>query len=733
MKRKNVWVGLFLVLILFCAAVSAAAETSTVTLVGNYGQTEARSILAMMNAFRTGNEAWYWNSDNETQTVLNNLTELEYDDALEQTAMQRAVEIALYFSHTRPNNTKCYTAFTGSYSSMGENIAIGYGSAAAVFEGWQETDKPYSGQGHRRNMLNSKYTHVGIGHAVVNGVDCWVQDFAKNGTGSSSAPLNGTKEMQIEIDHSLVKSVEIPGDIDSMQLSYGDSAALPDTVLLMLNGTWSYIGPSQVKPEMIWSSGDPTIASVSGNTVQANKLGSTSLSAAALGKELSLPLNVTAVDLSDAVITLGQNSYTYDGTAHMPSIATVRVKDRDLTAEDYSFAYSNNINAGTASVTITGKGNYSGTASASFTITAANLTGAAFSTLADKPYTGSPITQSFAVTFNGTALTENTDYTVSYANNTNAGAATVTITGKGNYTGTASASFTITAADIGTGTIAPIPEQIATGSALEPAVTVKVNSRTLIAGTDYTVKYENNVNPGTASVEVTGKGNYTGTLKGSFEITEETAPSIPSEFADDTGSYSIGSDGTASFSKPAGFAANVTVPDTITVNGQPINVTAIADNAFKGNNKLTTITIGKNVKTIGRNAFANCTKLKTVKGGAGVTTIRDSAFSSCKALKTFPAMNKLQKIGANAFKGAKALAKITIAKTVNSIGKNAFNGCAGLKTITVKAEKLTTKNVGAGAFKGINKKATFKCPKKQLKAYKKLFVKKGAPKTCKFK
>ena len=74
MKRKNVWVGLFLVLILFCAAVSAAAETSTVTLVGNYGQTEARSILAMMNAFRTGNEAWYWNSDNETQTVLNNLT-----------------------------------------------------------------------------------------------------------------------------------------------------------------------------------------------------------------------------------------------------------------------------------------------------------------------------------------------------------------------------------------------------------------------------------------------------------------------------------------------------------------------------------------------------------------------------------------------------------------------------------------------------------------------------------
>ena len=128
-----------------------------------------------------------------------------------------------------------------------------------------------------------------------------------------------------------------------------------------------------------------------------------------------------------------------------------------------------------------------------------------------------------------------------------------------------------------------------------------------------------------------------------------------------------------------------------------------------------------------------CPKLKTVKGGAAVTNIKDGAFSSCKVLKTFPAMGKLQKIGANAFKGDKALPKFTLAKSVNSIGKNTFNGCAGLKTITVKAEKLTSKNVGAGAFKGINKKATFSCPKKQLKAYKKLFVKKGAPKTCKFK
>ncbi len=69
---------------------------------------------------------------------------------------------------------------------------------------------------------------------------------------------------------------------------------------------------------------------------------------------------------------------------------------------------------------------------------------------------------------------------------------------------------------------------------------------------------------------------------------------------------------------------------------------------------------------------------------------------------------------------------------MKAIGKNAFNGCKALKTIEVKTTKLTDKNVGAAAFKGIYKKATFKCPKKKLKEYKKLFIKRGAPKSCRF-
>ena len=184
---------------------------------------------------------------------------------------------------------------------------------------------------------------------------------------------------------------------------------------------------------------------------------------------------------------------------------------------------------------------------------------------------------------------------------------------------------------------------------------------------------------------------------------------------------------------PAGSGSTVTIPDTVESNGTSVPVTAIADDAFKGNTEITTVTIGKNVITIGKNAFASCTKLKTVKGGKGVTTIKDSAFSGCKALKSFAAMSKLQKIGAKAFKGCVKLTKFTIGKSVSSIGKNAFNGCKALKTITVKSEKLTTSNVKSGAFKGISSKATFKVPKKYIDAYYKVFTKRGAPKTVKVK
>ena len=89
---------------------------------------------------------------------------------------------------------------------------------------------------------------------------------------------------------------------------------------------------------------------------------------------------------------------------------------------------------------------------------------------------------------------------------------------------------------------------------------------------------------------------------------------------------------------------------------------------------------------------------------------------------------KVTGIAANAFKNCKKLKKVTIGINVNSIGKRAFYGCSKLQTIKVKTSKLTGSRVGKQAFKGLNKKAVIKVPKKQLKAYKRLFRVKGVGK-----
>ena len=149
------------------------------------------------------------------------------------------------------------------------------------------------------------------------------------------------------------------------------------------------------------------------------------------------------VDLKSCTATLSKSSYTYTGSANKP---TVSVKNGSTTLKsgtDYTVAYKNNTNAGTATVTITGKGSYTGTITKTFKITAASIAKATVSGLKNKYYTGKAITQTPTVKLGSKTLKKGTDYTVTFKNNKAIGTATVTIKGKGNYSGTVSKTFKI--------------------------------------------------------------------------------------------------------------------------------------------------------------------------------------------------------------------------------------------------------------------------------------------------
>ena len=122
------------------------------------------------------------------------------------------------------------------------------------------------------------------------------------------------------------------------------------------------------------------------------------------------------------------------------------------------------------------------------------------------------------VTFGGKVLQEGKDYTISYRNNLNVGVTTVIATGMGDYTGYTSKNFTITKRAMAGGTVSVASSVSFTGSNITPSVTVKVAGRSLTNGTDYTVSYSNNKNVGKATVKITGKGNYSGSLSAKFNI-----------------------------------------------------------------------------------------------------------------------------------------------------------------------------------------------------------------------
>ena len=151
---------------------------------------------------------------------------------------------------------------------------------------------------------------------------------------------------------------------------------------------------------------------------------------------------LSRISISNASVTLSTSTYAYDGKAKKPGV-TVKLNGKTLkNGTDYTVSYSNNTKVGTATVKITGKGNYTGSVSKTYSIKN-NFKKATVSGISTKAFTGKNITQSITVKYNGKTLKNGTDYTVSYSNNKKIGTATVKIAGKGSYTGTITKTFKI--------------------------------------------------------------------------------------------------------------------------------------------------------------------------------------------------------------------------------------------------------------------------------------------------
>lgn len=232
----------------------------------------------------------------------------------------------------------------------------------------------------------------------------------------------------------------------------------------------------------------------------------------------------TGKSITKTKITLSKTVFTYDGKPKYPEITVKNGITKLKKRTDYTIKYRNNVNAGTASVTIIGQGKYRGTVKKTFKILPRTLKASDLS-LKKKvyTYTAKRITPRVKA---ASSLITSADYTCQYNNCTNAGIARVTVTGKRNYTGTIMKTYTINPLSLSSCTVT-LPEggsYAYTGTSVQPAVLVKYGETVIPfqPSSTYRLDYYNNIEPGNATVTVTGTGNLTRSRTLAFQIEKNT-------------------------------------------------------------------------------------------------------------------------------------------------------------------------------------------------------------------
>lgn len=323
-----------------------------VTLSAPYRQTEARSMLDMINSFRTGSDAWAWNESDTEKVYYTSLGNLSFDYELEKIAMQRAAELVASYSHTRPDGSRCFTAYTKTYTYgwRGENIAIGTSNltAEAAFDLWKEDKYQYSGQGHRRNMLSSNFNSVGIAHVYYKGCHYWVQEFSSViGSSVYTEPVDDAQSVSIKIAKDTITSQSLSTEFTSIELSNGESKQLPAVYdEIRTSGMWRY-APSlkgTVNPKWSVSSGSSVVSISDDGSFMALDAGTAVLSAAYEGNKIDVDVSVNNSD--DENNTLKGNVYYQTKTekyATLRFIAEIDIEDlHNAESGDYSILVANN-------------------------------------------------------------------------------------------------------------------------------------------------------------------------------------------------------------------------------------------------------------------------------------------------------------------------------------------------------------------------------------------------------
>ncbi|MBQ6223335.1 MAG: leucine-rich repeat protein, partial [Solobacterium sp.] len=317
--------------------------------------------------------------------------------------------------------------------------------------------------------------------------------------------------------------------ISPVSVSYNPKGQKPSPKVIWKNKTLkkgtdytvSYIDSSDNVLNTVKEPGEYTIV-ITGKGNYAGSTAETTLIVA--------PADKTLTPVSRLKVTFDKNTCVYNNGEPVVPKVTVKNGKKVLTeGTDYILTIPEYTKTGTGYVTIEGIGSYTGTRKDKFTITGTSIAKRKVTGLTTAEYDG---TKKELTGYEVSGLVKDTDYEVSYLNNTNAGKATIVFKGVNAYTGTLKKTFTITALDLTKAYNAGMISYndgitaVYTKSGAKPIPVIRFTAadgtvKTLRESVDYKVSYANNKTvTNNAQMIVKGTGNFKGSITIPFSITK---------------------------------------------------------------------------------------------------------------------------------------------------------------------------------------------------------------------
>ncbi|MCB5504685.1 leucine-rich repeat protein [Coprococcus eutactus] len=300
----------------------------TIQIKGKRDYTKAFEVLDKVNAER----------------AKNGLDALTMDTGLLETAMIRAGEQAVLFSHTRPDGASCFSA---NKNMNAENVAINQSSATAVMNDWMNSS------GHKENILSKKATTIGVGCFYINGIYTWVQCFGSN-TDAQTA--------EKQADRTITQNINIPKKkfteaITTDGIVWGDGETYSYKFVIQMDKD-TYTAGKNVNAKVVlvnpgfsmycpftsgnitWSSDKKSVATVDKNgKIAFVGGGKVTITAKTKYHETSLTLTVQSksqVTKTTPTLTLKNKTVTYTGKGKKIGAASVKGAAGKITYKYYS-------------------------------------------------------------------------------------------------------------------------------------------------------------------------------------------------------------------------------------------------------------------------------------------------------------------------------------------------------------------------------------------------------------